>query len=234
MKENILLIGGSSSVGQNLCLKIDKKLFNIYITYYKNSNVIKNKSLTHINKFLVDLNNDEEIIKLIDNFKKKKINFHKILFMQGSINSNKIHKYKNQNIKEIVNLNLLSIYFFVNNSKSILNKRCLLIFLSSISAYKGSYDPFYSSTKSALIGLTKSIAKNNSPNVKCLCVAPGLIKDSKMYKDMNTNIRNIHLKNTPNKELLNLNDFSMILIDLLKPHWRHANGSIIDINGGVL
>ena len=75
---------------------------------------------------------------------------------------------------------------------------------------------------------------SESPNIKSICVAPGLIKNSKIYNNMKKNIRNKHLKNTPNKEFINIDDFSLILIDLLKPHWRHANGSIIHINGGIL
>ena len=34
-------------------------------------------------------------------------------------------------------------------------------------------------------------------------------------------------------ELISSSDFAKILIDVLEPHWKHANGSIININGGV-
>ena len=43
----------------------------------------------------------------------------------------------------------------------------------------------------------------------------------------------LYLQNNPNKKFLSPKDFSNIVKDLLKPHWNHANGAIIDINGGV-
>ena len=41
------------------------------------------------------------------------------------------------------------------------------------------------------------------------------------------------INENPNKEFVNADDLAKIIIDLTKKHWRHANGSLIDINGGV-
>jgi len=40
-------------------------------------------------------------------------------------------------------------------------------------------------------------------------------------------------KMTPNKQLLNLNDFSKIINNIFQHHWHHSNGAIIDVNGGI-
>ena len=50
------------------------------------------------------------------------------------------------------------------------------MFISSISASAGSYDEIYSASKSALLWLTKSLAKNTKNGVRFNCVSPGLIK----------------------------------------------------------
>ena len=54
-----------------------------------------------------------------------------------------------------------------------------------------------------------------------------------MYKTFSKKMLSKKKNQIPNKEFLNLSDLSDIIIDLMKPHWKHANGSIIDINGGL-
>ena len=54
-----------------------------------------------------------------------------------------------------------------------------------------------------------------------------------MYKSFKKDRLKKLLVQNPNKEFLNTEDLAEIICDIIKPHWRHANGSIIDINGGV-
>ena len=35
------------------------------------------------------------------------------------------------------------------------------------------------------------------------------------------------------KETVKNSDFAKIIIDILEPNWKHINGSIINISGGV-
>ena len=55
-----------------------------------------------------------------------------------------------------------------------------------------------------------------------------------MFGRFSNKRKKIHISSNPNKEILNIKDFCLILKDLLNPHWRHANGSIININGGIV
>ena len=54
-----------------------------------------------------------------------------------------------------------------------------------------------------------------------------------MYKTFDNERLKKLKKQNPNKEFVNSNDLAKIIIDVIKPHWKHANGSIIDVNGGV-
>ena len=40
-------------------------------------------------------------------------------------------------------------------------------------------------------------------------------------------------KNTPNKKLLTSDDLAKIINDVFQDHWKHSNGAILDINGGI-
>jgi NAD(P)-dependent dehydrogenase (short-subunit alcohol dehydrogenase family) len=84
-----------------------------------------------------------------------------------------------------------------------------------------------------MISFIKSISKWESPKIKSIGLCPGLISNTKMYKTFDNERLKKLKKQNPNKEFVNSNDLAKIIIDVIKPHWKHANGSIIDVNGGV-
>lgn len=223
MKKKILLIGGSSKLGQNIIKKLDKKKFNIYSTYNKNK-ISNNK----VKQFKIDLQNINK-----DNCKVLSNNFDFILMLSGHLDGKALIENSFENIRRSIQINLSSQILLLKNLLPFQKKKCLLIFISSISGRKGSYDPIYAAAKGGIITFSKSLSMWLAPKIKSITVCPGLIKNTKMYKTFNKQ-RILKLKNqTPNKELLNINDLSKIIIDLMKPHWKHANGSVIDVNGGL-
>ena len=70
-----------------------------------------------------------------------------------------------------------------------------------------------------------------APKIRCIGMPRFNIK-YKMYKTFKKERLKLCFQN-PNKEFLNSEDLAKIILDITKPHWRHANGAIIDINGGV-
>ena len=228
MKKNILIVGGSSYIGRKLIKLIDKKKYNIYFTYNENKTHPKN-----VNSFKIDLNNLEEIEILIKNFKNRKVKFDNVIFLQGIIYSLNLSSYTDKKIFNTISLNTLSIIYFTKKILDLLTRDSLIVFVSSISASQGSYDPIYSASKSALHGFTKSLSKWLAPNKKFVCLCPGPIRKTRMFNRFTKKRKNHHIKNNPLKKLIDANEFAKILIDILKPHWKYANGSIININGGV-
>ena len=130
-----------------------------------------------------------------------------------------------------LNINLLSCVQIIKNVK--LSKNSLAIFVSSVSGQRGSYDPIYAAGKSALINLTKSLSSWHAPRNRFICICPGPVKDTPMFNKFSFKRKRYHRISNPNKELLNSKDLASIILNLMEPHWRHANGSIININGGV-
>ena len=109
---------------------------------------------------------------------------------------------------------------------------CLLVFLSSISGRRGSYDPIYAASKGAMISFIKSVSKWEAPRIRSIGICPGLINNSKMYKSFTKKrLKKLKIQN-PNKSFIDANNLAKIIVDVIQPHWKHANGSIIDVNGG--
>ena len=224
MKKKILLIGGSSKVGQSLIDVLDKKKYDIHSTYF--SKKLKKSSIKQYKLDMNDINNQNTFVNDTKNM-------NTIFFLSGVLMGMKLNQFNDNEIYKNLNTNFTSQLVLL---KKILNKQkknCLLIFLSSISGRKGSYDPVYASSKGAMIALVKSISKWEAPKIKCIGICPGLITGTKMFNSFKKNRLKKLLHENPNKEFIDSKDLANILSDLIKPHWRHANGSIIDINGGV-
>ena len=106
-----------------------------------------------------------------------------------------------------------------------------IIFISSIAAYKGSYDPMYATVKGATISMCKTLAVELSKNkIRVNCIAPGLVEDSVVYKGMTPDFREKHINNTLDKKLATADDCANTIHFLLTQ--EHITGQVIHINGG--
>ena len=106
-----------------------------------------------------------------------------------------------------------------------------IIMISSISAQKGSYDPIYAASKGAILSFVKSLAAGLE-GVRVNAIAPGLIQDSTMYKEMAADRQELHRRQTVQKKLLSMSDLADVIYDISQDHWKHLNGACIDLNGG--
>jgi len=221
-KKNLLIVGSSSTLGKKLSKNLSDRNLNIYQT--SNQKNIKNSIKCNFE----DADSIQESVRKINALK---VSFDYIFFLQGELLGKSLYKYKNDEIMKNLNINLLSCVQIIKNVK--LSKNSLAIFVSSVSGQRGSYDPIYAAGKSALINLTKSLSSWHAPRNRFICICPGPVKDTPMFNEFSSKRKRYHRISNPNKELLNSKDLASIILNLMEPHWRHANGSIININGGV-
>ena len=112
-------------------------------------------------------------------------------------------------------------------------KKGNIIFISSVNGKTGALGQTnYSSSKSALFGLTKSLAlENANKNIFVNCICPGYIQTD-MTKKMNPVVLNNIIDKIPVKKLGEAKDISH-LVNYLIHYNNYMTGSIIDINGGL-
>ena len=220
MKKNILIIGGNSSVSKCF-IKHFKENYNIFLTITKKS--------SKKNCFNLDLTKDLSIINFAESI--KKIKFDNILICPGIIYGKKLTDYSFENIDELFNINTIGIIKLLSKIlKKNVKKKINIIFISSVSERKGSFDDVYASSKASLSRIAKSLSVNYGKYLRINVIAPSVIINTKMHKMMSKKNINRIKKITPNKSLLNLNDLVKIINDLFQDHWKHSNGSVLDIN----
>ena len=92
----------------------------------------------------------------------------------------------------------------------------------------------YSASKSAVIGLTKALAKEVAPsNIRVNCIAPGVI-DTDMIKDFDDETRNALIEETPLLRLGKPEDIANAAVFLASEKASFITGQTLSVNGGFV
>src|SRR5262249_27970122 len=106
-----------------------------------------------------------------------------------------LHEYTGEEWDQVMNVNLKSMFFAFKHAWPYLQhkKRSWIVNVGSISSFVGqARTPVYTTSKHAIIGLTKSLALDyGAMGLRCNCICPG-ITDTPMLRE--------HLNTTPDPE----------------------------------
>ena len=226
----IVILGGSSSIGKAIFNQFNKKDNKIISTYFSEgspANTSKNNEL-----FCVDLDNNKSIIEFSEKLISKKITIDVLISLAGILPGKNLLEYTFEEIDKVLSINFTGQAKLIRNIIPLLSTKSKLLLMSSISGQKGSYDPFYSASKGALLSFVKSVLPSLPTGATINAIAPGLIQDSAMFKNMTFDRQESHKKQVNSGKLLNQDDLAKIIYDLCQDHWNHLNGACIDLNGG--
>lgn len=226
---NILIIGGSSSIGGNVKKRFLENGDNVITTYNHSSKKI-NKGTNDIH---LDLKDKKSCLAFVNKISKIK-ELDVLIILVGILPGLSIEDYSDELLEDTLNINFISNVFLIKNLSPYLKNTSNIVIMSSISAIRGSFDPIYAASKAAQIGLVKSLALWNSDKYKINAIAPSLINKSKMYNDMSAERREFHKEISPSKKLISKKELSQIIFDICAYRNRYSNGEIIQIDGGYL
>ena len=229
--KTVVIFGASSSVGRHiieLFLAKDYKVFAI--THSKKRLEIENSRLTVLS---LDLNSSEGINQFCTFELPEIVGIDILIFLNGVITGNPLADYPEKLMHEVMNVNFTSQAYLLKKIIPKLNPAARVIYTSSISGFKGSFDPMYAASKSAILGFIKSIAASPQTKFRINAIAPGLIANSKMFDDMDKINQDFHTQNTPTQTLTAIKDIAEIYVNLCEPCWSNLHGQVIHINGGV-
>lgn len=107
----------------------------------------------------------------------------------------------------------------------------VIVNVSSISAFEGSSDALYGTSKAGLIGLTRSCALTFAPLVRVNAVAPGIV-DTPLIKAIPKWRLAEFEKGERLKERIQPESVASAVWFLLSEESKHTTGSVIDLNNG--
>jgi 3-oxoacyl-[acyl-carrier protein] reductase len=187
--------------------------------------------------FVLDIRDYFSIKKLFEGLMHSKILIDVLVNNAGIMNDSILQMVKPSNIDDTYRTNVFgTIYTSQFALKSFIRKRGgSIINLSSIIGTNGnSGQSIYSSSKSAIIGFTKSLSKEvASLNIKVNAIAPGFINT-----DLNSNINDRIYEKTINsigmKRIGQPNDIANVALFLASDLSNYVTGQIIGVDGGMI
>tara|TARA_Y100000992_G_scaffold203384_1_gene138876 strand:+ start:142 stop:858 length:717 start_codon:yes stop_codon:yes gene_type:complete len=233
--ENIFVSGASRGIGKDIAINFAKKGFNVVGT--SRNNFIFSEDLENLIPIKVDITNRNDINDCFDKLKSMDL-LPDILINNAGITSDQLFiRMKDEEWDNVIETNLTGTFnlskVFIKNM--IKKKFGRIINISSISGLMGNPGQVnYSSSKAALSGFTKSLAKEvGSRNITVNSVAPGYIETDMTSFLENETKMNI-IKNIPLGRIGNVNDVSELVMFLASEEASYITGQTISVDGGLL
>ena len=234
-RENIFVSGASRGIGKDIAINFAKKGCNVVGTSRNNFNF--SEDLENLIPIKLDITNRNDINDCFDKLKSMDL-LPDILINNAGITSDQLFiRMKDEEWDNVIETNLtgtfnLSKAFIKNMLKKKFGR---IINISSISGLMGNPGQVnYSSSKAALTGFTKSLAKEvGSRNITVNSVAPGYI-ETDMTSFLENQTRMNIIKNIPLGRIGNVNDVSDLVMFLASEEASYITGQTISVDGGLL
>jgi NAD(P)-dependent dehydrogenase (short-subunit alcohol dehydrogenase family) len=237
MNKSIIVTGCSGEIGSAICDKLIKSGYNIVGI----DNKIPKTKLTKLKFIKLDL---EKIASDKIYYLKNKKYIEKIIKgkkISGLIHSaafqvfKKFNRLSYEDLRKSFDINFFSVFqLFKLVQKNLIFNKGFFINISSIhsSLTKKNFTA-YSTSKSALTSLTKSLSIEVGNKIICICIEPGAVDTNMLFKTIDKKNYYKFKNSIPVKKISQPEDIAKLVLFLIESKIEYMNGSIIDISGGV-
>ena len=234
-KGNVFISGASRGIGKSIANHFAENDYKVIGTS-RNDFEFDNK-LENLIPIKLDITSRDDVKKCFNDLKSKDL-LPDILINNAGITSDQLFlKMKDDDWDSVISTNLTGTYnltkIFIRNM--IKNKNGRIINISSVAGLMGNPGQVnYSSSKSALNGFTKSLAKEiGSRNITVNSIAPGFI-DTDMTSFLDDDAKNGIIKDIPLKKFGEASDVAELVLFLASNKASYITGQTISIDGGLL
>lgn len=212
-----LLVGSNSDIAKKL-VQINEKQDFIELT--------SSPSASHQHKIdLLDVSTYPSIDKELSGF----------VYFPGSINLRPFSNLKEVDYENDYNINVLGLLKTLKHYHKQFSNKASVVMISSVAAQVGM--PFHSSIsmcKSAIEGLTRSLAAEWSPKIRVNCVAPSIV-DTKLSSRLLRTEKQVDQINErhPLKRHGKVSDIAETIDFLLSEKSSWMTGQVLKVDGGM-
>ena len=224
-----LVIGASASIGPPVLSKMSEAFSTVFATYRRHKPHIKQANIKLAKMDITSSASRDELVgTLVEDVGK----IHSVIVLSGIIKGTALSDYSDDAAQQVMDTNFTGPSLLVRDLLPHIEQNGRIVFVSSIAAERGSFDPVYAASKGAIIPFAKSLARAHGYKFSTNVLLPGPIEDSRMVNDMDEAVQSKHRQASPSKSFLDTGHFASVLVDLCSPHWIHMNGETIRLNGG--
>ena len=234
-KENVFISGASRGIGKDIALLFANNGYKVIGTSRSDFSIDDN--LDNFIPLKLDITSRNDIKDCFDYLKSENL-LPNILINNAGITADQIFmRMKDEDWDNVIETNLTGTFnlskIFIKNM--IKNKSGRIINISSVSGLMGNPGQVnYASSKAALTGFTKSLAKEvGSRNITVNSVAPGYI-DTDMTSFLDNDAKEKIINNIPLGRIGVTSDISELVMFLASDQASYITGQTISVDGGLL
>lgn len=237
--KNILITGASSGLGRELAIELDKLGSNLVLTGRNELELQKTSNLLSKDShkcYSFDLSKTNELDQLIEKVFDNDLKFDGFVHCAGIHTFLPLNFTKLNDIEEAFNVNVISPLLLIKSfaKKNNFNPQASIVLISSVMGMRGSSSlSVYSSSKSAQIGLAKSLAVELSrKQIKVNSISASMLT-SKILDKVKSKTSADAYDEIEKKHLLGLGKYEDIIPSILfllsdKTQWITGSNMVVD------
>lgn len=235
-----IVTGASQGIGETIAIEMAKSGATVFcLARNKEALDTTIKKITEnggkATAFSCDISNNDDFKSIILNIVKEYGSIDILVNNAGITKDNLLMRMSDDQWDDVLNINLKGSFTCIRSViKHMMKKKFgRIINITSIVGITGNAGQAnYAASKSGLIGLTKSIAKEvASRGITANCVAPGWIETS-MTDQLSTEVKNKFLSQIPAGKIGQSKDIANTVIFLASDEAEYITGQTITVDGG--
>ncbi|MDP6654636.1 MAG: 3-oxoacyl-ACP reductase FabG [SAR324 cluster bacterium] len=238
--QTALITGAGRGIGKTIALKLAESGADIVLADMSPKVAEVRVVVESLGRKCLTFEADVTDLEVIETMVKKIIeelgSIHILINNAGITQDNLFMRMKPEQWSKVIDVNLNGVF---NVTKAVIRpmvkqRTGKIINISSVVGFSGNPGQVnYSSTKSALVGFTKSLAREvGARGVTVNAVAPGFI-DTAMTQALNENQQEAILQQIPLGRMGDANDIANAVAFLASEEASYITGTILHVNGGM-
>jgi 3-oxoacyl-[acyl-carrier protein] reductase len=235
-QKNVLVTGCSRGIGLAIAKKlIDEGYFVVGTSRSKIdlANLLGSDNCLHQ---AVDVSNEDDISSMIESLTKQDIHIHCLVNNAGITKDQLFMRMNSDDWNSVINTNLNGVFYLTKSliKSMVKSKYGRIVNISSVAGLMGNAGQVnYASSKAALSGFTKSLAKElASRNITVNNVCPGFI-ESDMTKELSYAQIDNALQQIPLQRFGTAEEVAALVAYLLSDAANYITGQELSIDGGM-
>lgn len=238
-KKVILVTGGSRGIGASIVKLLARSGYKVILNYNKSEQCARdikselNEQNIEIDIIKADVTDKDEISNMINKIVDKYQRLDVLINNAGVAQEKVFLDLFDEEWQQMMDINLNSVYYCTKMVLPYMLRRkegCIINISSIWGVTGGSCEVAYSTTKAAINGFTKALAKEMGPsNIRVNSIAPGII-DTEMNRNLSEEDLEQIKEEIPLNRIGNTEDIAKCAKWLIED--TYTTGQVINVNGG--
>ncbi len=237
-----VVTGGSRGIGKAIAIALARDGFQVLLTYVSRAEEAESvvaaiRTSGHSAwAFPLNVSDSAAVANFFTTVVKDKVNLAVLVNNAGITKDGFLVRMKDEDFDKIIAVNLRGAFVCTREAAKIMSKarKGRIINISSVVGQSGNAGQVnYASAKAALLGLTKSCAKELAARqITVNAVAPGFI-ETDMTATLTEEVRASYTQNIPLKRMGTAEDVAEAVAFLASDRASYITGQVLGVNGGM-